>query len=82
MPTLELRAKEEPGLSEVELTARAFDMQGTGEVAGAPEDLMRVAVSYHALCSSFDQGWNKALLTLTLGEKDKVTNVQWSFTYP
>lgn len=81
MPTLELRAETVAGIQEVTLTARAFDMQGTGEVAGAPEDLMRAAASYHALCNSFGQGWTKCLLTLTLSGKNKVARLQWDFSY-
>ena len=82
MPTLELRANMRHGFTKIELSARAFDMAGTGEVAGAPEEIMRVAATYHALCNSFGQGWNKCLLTLTLGEKGVVKCRNWSYTYP
>jgi hypothetical protein len=84
MPALEFCVGWQPDSSRRTLTARAFDLQGDGEVDGAPDPLLQVAVQYHALCASFGEDWKKCLLTLEIDEQGGVRNVKtvaWNFQY-
>lgn len=80
MPVLEFRAVTNPS-SQIMMKARTFDLEGDGEATGAPDAIMQKVVEYHALCSSFGQGWKKCLLTLTLGDQGNVKSVTWNFSY-
>ena len=80
-PCLEFRAVPDFAGRKIKMTARAFDLQGDGEIERASEPLILRAIQYHSLCSSLGQGWSKCLLTLILDDKGKIKSLNWNYSY-
>lgn len=80
-PCLEFRAVPDFAGQEIKMTARAFDLQGDGEIERAPDSLILRGIQYHSFCSSFGQGWSKCLLVLILDDTGKIKSSSWNHSY-